>query len=115
VDIDQTELPAWAELVERVQGGTMKSLPFTAENINPADPDYSAIRREVYLALHPEPEPTAEAGGSNDGGSDDGDAGAAPEGREGTTEEPTEPTESGDPESPTTPETDALAEIGAVC
>ncbi len=114
VDIDQTELPAWAELVERVQGGTMKSLPFTAENINPADPDYSAIRREVYLALHPEPEPTAEAGGSN-GGSDDGGASATPEAPEETTEEPSEPTEGVDPESPTTPETDELAEIGAVC
>ncbi|WP_109472575.1 LCP family protein [Ornithinimicrobium cavernae] len=108
VDIDQAELPAWAELVERVQSGTMKSLPFTAKNTNTVDPDYTGIRREVYLALHPQPEPTAEAG-------DSGEATESP--AEETTEEPTteEPTDEVTDEAPSTPETDELAEIGTVC
>jgi len=110
-DIDQTELPAWAELVERVQGGTMRSLPFTAKNTNTVDPDYTAIRREVYLALHPDPKPDVEIPGA-----DDSDTTASPTTEEPTTEEPTgtdEPTT--DAPEVTTPETDELAELGTVC
>ena len=108
VDIDQSELPAWADLVERVQGGTISSLPFTAKNTNTADPDFTTIRREVYLALHPEPVPTVEAGGETDTDStttSPDDATPAPEAPTGdTTEAPT-----------TTEETDELADLGTVC
>ncbi|HLS46336.1 MAG TPA: LCP family protein [Ornithinicoccus sp.] len=106
VDIDQSELPAWAELTERVQGGTMKSLPFTSKNTNTADPDFTAIRREVYLALHPQPEPTVVAGGEEEPTT------ATPSTDEPTTEEPGAST---DAPATTTEETDELAEIGAVC
>ncbi|MCK0111976.1 LCP family protein [Ornithinimicrobium sp. F0845] len=114
-DIDQTELPAWAELVERVQGGTMRSLPFTSKNTNTVDPDYTAIRREVYLALHPEPTPSVEA--SSD---DAGETTAAPTTEQPTTEEPTteEPTGAETPTDDaeeTTEPTDELAELGTVC
>lgn len=107
VDIDQSELPAWAELVERVQAsGSMQSLPFTAKNTNTADPDYTAMRREVYLALHPpEPEPTtADAADQTEAPADE------------TTEDPTteDPADETSPESPT-PETDELADLGTVC
>ncbi|QDO87402.1 LytR family transcriptional regulator [Ornithinimicrobium ciconiae] len=106
VDIDQSELPAWADLVERVQGGTMQSLPFTAKNTNTADPDFTAIRREVYLALHPEPTPSVEAGGNTSTATTPDDA--AP-----TTEAPTGATT--DAPETTTEETDELADLGTVC
>ncbi len=105
-DIDPSELPAWAELTERVQGGTMKSLPFTSKNTNTADPDFTAIRREVWLALRPQPEPTLEAGG------EETPTTAAPSAETPTTEAPGVSTDA--PET-TTEETDELAEIGAVC
>ncbi|WP_114907688.1 LCP family protein [Ornithinimicrobium murale] len=107
VDIDQSELPAWAELVQRVQGGTMQSLPFTAKNTNTADPDYTAMRREVYLALHPQPEPTVEAG------ADSTESPAADATEEPTTEAPTD--DEGTTEAPATPTTDELADLGTVC
>lgn len=108
VDIDQSELPAWADLVERIQGGTMQSLPFTSKNTNTVDPDYTAIRREVYLALHPQPEPTVEAGGETT----EEPTSAAP-----TTEEPTTdaPESSTDEPEETTEDNDQLADLGTVC
>lgn len=109
-DIDQSELPAWAELVERVQGGTMRSLPFTSKNTNTADPDYTAIRREVYLALHPEPKPSVQAGGQENP-TEKPTGAATTEAAETTTEAPT----SSDPAETTTEHDDGLAELGAVC
>lgn len=103
VDIDQAELPAWADLTERVQAGTMQSLPFTAKNTNTANPDFTAIRREVYLALNPQPESTF-AGG------DDATKTTGP-----TTEAPTTPGGTTDDPAATTEETDELSDIGAVC
>src|SRR5690606_29025272 len=98
-DIDASELPAWAELTERVQGGTMKSLPFTSKNTDTADPDFTAIRREVWLALRPQPEPTVEAGGEEEPTT------AAPSSEAPTTEAPGVTTDA--PET-TTEETDEL-------
>lgn len=54
VDISQEQLPAWADLVQRVQDGTIQSLPFTPENTDVTDPDYADIRLTVYRAVHPE-------------------------------------------------------------
>ncbi|CAN5370010.1 hypothetical protein BH23ACT6_BH23ACT6_11620 [soil metagenome] len=59
-DISADELPAWAELVLRVQDGNIKSLPFTIENTNVAKPDYQRLRRMVAEAIDP-PKPTASA------------------------------------------------------
>ncbi|WP_068264530.1 LCP family protein [Janibacter limosus] len=58
VDIPQQDLKAWAELVLRIQeGGTIKSLPLTNNNINVNRPDYAKIHAMVDDAIHP-PEPT---------------------------------------------------------
>ncbi len=58
VDIAQQDLPAWAELVSRVQGsGSIRSLPFTIKNTDVSDPDYADIRAQVAAALQP-PAPT---------------------------------------------------------
>lgn len=134
VDIHQSELPAWAELVERVQdGGSMQSLPFTPENINPGNPDFEAIRAEVEEAITPpEPEP-AEAAPST--GGPDGEGGADAGAGEGTDEagattapddgapddgapEDGDQAEGPDQEDTTgepAPDTDELADLSAVC
>lgn len=59
VDIPQQELPAWAELVRRVQAAGIKSLPFTLQNTNVANPNFASIRLQVHEALNPQPEPEA--------------------------------------------------------
>lgn len=108
-DIPQEDLGAWAELVQLVQQGSIKSLPFTASNTDTADPDFSDIRARVWEALNPPPEapapsaPTAEPA--------DEAVTASPE---PTTEAPEEP-ETADPAEETTPQPDALEEVGAVC
>ncbi|GAB2681825.1 LCP family protein [Thalassiella azotivora] len=57
-DIPADHLDAFVELARRVQGGTLRSLPFTDENVNTVDPDYGAIRDAVEDALvPPAPEP----------------------------------------------------------
>ncbi|MFK5635240.1 MULTISPECIES: LCP family protein [unclassified Ornithinimicrobium] len=61
VDIPQSDLPVWAELVLLVQQAEMRSLPFTADNTDVFDPDYSDIRYRVWEALHPAPEPAETA------------------------------------------------------
>lgn len=53
MDIPPTDLPAWAELVNRVKGATISSLAFTPDNINPGNPNFVAIRRMVREAIDP--------------------------------------------------------------
>ncbi len=54
VDIPPQQLPAWVELVQRVQEhGVIRSLPLTNDVINPADPDFTRIRTLVRKALKP--------------------------------------------------------------
>ncbi|WP_170230544.1 LCP family protein [Ornithinicoccus hortensis] len=108
VSIAPDDLPAWAELVLRVQQGEIKSLPFTNENLDTADPDYAEIRAIVDEAINPpEPTPTTPA-----------DAGASEDatGAETTTEESTTqaPTDDGSMETTEEPK-DELTEVGAVC
>lgn len=50
-DVKVSELPAWVELVQRIQRGSISSLTFTADNINPADPNFPRIRRMVQDAV----------------------------------------------------------------
>ena len=59
VDIPQSELPAWAELVGRLQDtGSIRSLPITNKVVKVADPDFALIRRLVRSAIDPAPSPT---------------------------------------------------------
>lgn len=114
VDIPQEDLPAWAELVQRVQDGQIKSLPFTTQNIDVTDPAYASIRLLVYRALHPPPPatPSSPADGSGP------QTGPEPTSPSTTKPAPTigEPstTDSSEP-SETTEPTDELADVGAVC
>lgn len=103
VDISQDQLPAWADLVTRVQGGTIRSLPFTIKNTDVVNPDYASIRAQVRKALQPpkvKPTTAKPTGDATTG-----------TGSPTTTTKPTGTTT--DP-SQTTPD-DELSEVGAVC
>jgi len=56
-DIAVEQLPAWVELVQRIQKGSITSLTFTSDNINPANPNYPKMRQMVEAAINP-PEAT---------------------------------------------------------
>jgi LCP family protein required for cell wall assembly len=58
VDIPPDQLPAWVDLVQRIQAGkSIRSLPLTSNVVRPANPDFGKIRSLVKKALTP-PEPT---------------------------------------------------------
>lgn len=60
VDIPERDLDEWAKLVLTIQdGGSIKSLPLTNDNIDVVNPDYEKIHQMVDEAIDP-PEPTAE-------------------------------------------------------
>ena len=60
VDLPADELPAWVDLVQRVQeGGSIRSLPLTDDVVTPGNPDYGKIRKLVRRALKPPPAPSA--------------------------------------------------------
>ncbi|HWI33702.1 MAG TPA: LCP family protein, partial [Lapillicoccus sp.] len=54
-DIAVEQLPAWVELVQRIQKGAITSLTFTSDNINPANPNYPKMREMVQAAINPPP------------------------------------------------------------
>ncbi|WP_168582470.1 LCP family protein [Gephyromycinifex aptenodytis] len=54
-DVPPEHLEAWAELVERMQQGTIRSLPFTNKIVNVVDPDYDRIRAIVQDAILDDP------------------------------------------------------------
>jgi polyisoprenyl-teichoic acid--peptidoglycan teichoic acid transferase len=54
-DVSQRDLKAWVVLVQRIQKGTITSLPFTNSVINTVDPDFPAIREYVGQALTARP------------------------------------------------------------
>ena len=56
-DIPVAQLPAWVDLVQRIQKGSITSLTFTSDNISPANPNYSKMREMVQAAIKP-PEAT---------------------------------------------------------
>jgi LCP family protein required for cell wall assembly len=98
VDIPQSELPAWVDLVERIQGnGTIRSLPLTNKVISVARPDFEQIHALVQDAISvTTPSPTASPSpsttrspGASDGGSPSSGpsspAGGTPSGRTSTT------------------------------
>ena len=53
-DISQNELPAFVDLVQRIQkGGSIRSLPLTANVVRPGNPDFAKIRKLVKKGLKP--------------------------------------------------------------
>lgn len=101
-DIAADELPAWSELVLRVQDGSIKSLPFTIENTDVADPDYPRLQQMVREAINP-PAPTAEA------------STPSPTTTEPPLIEGPEPTEEEPQDEPEEEPEDQLADVAAVC
>ncbi len=99
-DIPAEELPAWAELVSRVQSGSIKSLPFTIENTDVGDPNYDRLQKMVREAIDP-PEPEAAKTESSPTVEEPVVEGPAVEEPASTEEEP-------EPE-------DELADVAAVC
>ncbi|EAP98377.1 cell envelope-related transcriptional attenuator [Janibacter sp. HTCC2649] len=58
IDIPQTELPAWAELIGTLQSkGSIKSLPITNKVVKVTDPDFDKIRELVKSAIDPSSAP----------------------------------------------------------
>ena len=51
-DIAAKELPAWVELVERIQKGEIHSLTFTIKNTNVVHPDFPKMRTMVKNAIN---------------------------------------------------------------
>jgi polyisoprenyl-teichoic acid--peptidoglycan teichoic acid transferase len=69
-DVPQQDLEAWVDLVQRIQGGAVRSLPFTNQVISTVNPDFEAIRAMVQRAITapppvtPAPSATATATGT---------------------------------------------------
>ena len=52
IDIPRDELPAWVDLALRIQkGGSIRSLPLTADVVRPGNPDFAKIRALVKKGL----------------------------------------------------------------
>jgi LCP family protein required for cell wall assembly len=107
-DIPTSMVPAFAELALRVQGATVRTLPFTDKVINPGAPDFDDIQRRVQDALEPpEPLPPPQASpadpGTSSGGVATGDGGSQ--------------TDSGSPTPEPTPadETEGVLDLDDVC
>lgn len=61
-DVPQQDLEAWVDLVQRIQGGSVRSLPFTNQVISTVNPDFAAIRAMVRDAIAtPKATPSATA------------------------------------------------------
>jgi LCP family protein required for cell wall assembly len=60
-DVRQQDLEAWVDLVQRIQQGTIRSLPFTNQVISTVDPDFDAIRTMVQDAITSPPASTPSA------------------------------------------------------
>ncbi len=62
-DLQVSQLPAWVELVQRIQKGSITSLTFSLDNLKPANPDYAKIRRLVQesISAPATPRPTTSA------------------------------------------------------
>ena len=52
IDIPRDELSAWVDLALRIQkGGSIRSLPLTANVVHPGNPDFAKIRKLVKKGL----------------------------------------------------------------
>jgi polyisoprenyl-teichoic acid--peptidoglycan teichoic acid transferase len=56
-NIPQQDLPAWVTLIERMQKGTITSLPFTSAVVNTSDPDFPHIQALVAKAIRASSKP----------------------------------------------------------
>lgn len=75
IDITPKELPAFAELVQRIQKSTIRSLPLTPNNISTTRPSVSAIRALVSNAINGKAvKRTSKAAAADDGVSNVADA-----------------------------------------
>jgi polyisoprenyl-teichoic acid--peptidoglycan teichoic acid transferase len=64
IDIPRGELSAWVDLALRIQkGGSIRSLPLTANVVRPANPDFAKIRALVQKGLK-QPAPSASTSAS---------------------------------------------------
>ena len=68
-DLQVSQLPAWVDLIQRVQKGSITSLTFSLNNLSPANPDFAKIRRMVQDAIASpaaaaSPSPTTSTGSS---------------------------------------------------
>lgn len=52
-DVAVGDLPAWVDLVERIQKGGIRSLVFTYDVVNVANPNFAKMKAEVAAALVP--------------------------------------------------------------
>ena len=99
VSIPQSELPAWVELVLRIQkGGSIRSLPVTSTVVRPAEPDFAKIRALVDAGVRA--------------------AAASPSAAPSSSPSSSVPTPSGTPSStasPSIPADDSAAPISATC
>ncbi len=60
IDIPRDELSAWVDLALRIQkGGSIRSLPLTADVVRPGNPDFAKIRALVKRGLQPPAETPA--------------------------------------------------------
>lgn len=67
-DVSVRDLPAWVDLVERIQTGGIRSLTFTYDIVNVSRPDFDKMRAYVRDALTPPTPtktPTTEASGTS--------------------------------------------------
>lgn len=112
-DIPQAWVPAFAELGLRVQGGTIRTLPFTDEVINPANPDVIEMRQLVRDAIAtPVPDDASPLStGPSQAPSAGGDASPDPTG--GGVPLDGSGTQPGEPEQPD--ESDGVLDLGDVC
>jgi LCP family protein required for cell wall assembly len=60
-DVPQQDLEAWVDLVQRIQGGSIRSLPFTNQVISTVNPDFEAIHAMVQDAITTPPSSTPDA------------------------------------------------------
>jgi LCP family protein required for cell wall assembly len=73
-NIPRKDLPAWVTLIERMQKGTITSLPFTSSVVNTSNPDFPKIQSLVAKAIRASTKPatstsTATATGTPTSGS----------------------------------------------
>jgi LCP family protein required for cell wall assembly len=94
VSIPQEDLPAWADLVSRVQQGTIRSLPLTNKVINVGRPDYDKIHALVREAINPAPRTATPSP---------------------TTSRTPTPSKTATPSTSTSPTTDTLTDLAAAC
>ncbi len=99
VSIPQDDLPAWADLVTRVQKGTIRSLPLTNKVIDVGRPDFDRIHGLVREAISPVVKTSTPTASSSPT----------------TPTTPTTPTATTTPSPNASPTTDTLTELSASC